>query len=172
MADPGVAWLSLFMATHMLIYAATGSMWVVALTDRGLGAMAFVWMGSVAALGQLASLTWWGKLVDLHGPRSTLSITLLSKTVLGFAWLILPSSPTGLLVWSALSYLSWGILDGGQNMGRTRSMMDAVTENNQVAGFNAIMCSGSLGGIIGGLAGGWTFGRIGDSEMTIRGFPI
>ena len=142
MADPGVAWLSLFMATHMLIYAATGSMWVVALTDRGLGAMAFVWMGSVAALGQLASLTWWGKLVDLHGPRST------------------------------LSYLSWGILDGGQNMGRTRSMMDAVTENNQVAGFNAIMCSGSLGGIIGGLAGGWTFGRIGDSEMTIRGFPI
>lgn len=171
-SDPGVAWLSLFMATHMLIYAATGSMWVVALTDRGLGAMAFVWMGSVAALGQLVSLTWWGRLVDTHGPRSTLSITLLSKTVLGFAWLVLPTSSTGLLIWSALFYLSWGILDGGQNMGRTRAMMDAVTEKNQVAGFNAIMYSGSLGGIIGGVVGGWTFGRISDSELTLSGFPI
>jgi hypothetical protein len=171
-SDPGVAWLSLFMATHMLIYAATGSMWVVALTDRGLGAMAFVWMGSVAALGQLVSLTWWGRLVDTHGSRSTLSITLLGKTALAFAWLILPSSSTGLLVWSALFYLWWGILDGGQNMGRTRAMMDAVTEERQVAGFNAIMYSGSLGGIIGGVVGGWTFGRLSDSAMTVSGFPI
>ena len=171
-ADPGVAWLSLFMAVHMLVYAATGSMWVVALTDRGLGAMAFVWMAAVTALGQLVSLTWWGRLVDAHGPRSTISITLLSKTALGFSWLILPSDPTGLLVWSALFYLSWGILDGGQNMGRTRAMMDAVTEVNQVAGFNAIMYSGSLGGIIGGIVGGWTFGRISDSEMTLGGFTI
>jgi MFS family permease len=160
------------MAVHTLVYAATGSMWVVALTDQGLGAMAFVWMASVAALGQLVSLTWWGRLVDAYGPRSTISITLLSKTALGFFWLILPPDPTGLLVWSALFYLSWGILDGGQNMGRTRAMMDAVTEENQVAEFNAIMYSGSLGGIIGGIVGGWTFGRISDSEMTLGGFTI
>jgi len=65
--------------------AATWPMWVVALTHQGLRAMEFVWMGSVAALGQLISLTRWGRLVDTHGPRSTLSITLLCKTALGLA---------------------------------------------------------------------------------------
>ena len=171
-SSPGVAWLALFMASHQLIFAATGPMWVVALTDHGLGAMAFVWMGSVAALGQLVSLTWWGRLVDSHGPRSTLSITLLCKAALGFTWLILPSSPTALLAWSAFFYLAWGFLDGGQNMGRTRAMMDAVNEENQVAGFNAIMYSGSIGGIIGGVVGGWAFDRMTGSSASFQGVPI
>jgi hypothetical protein len=171
-SDPAVAWLALFMATHMLLYAATWPMWVVALTHQGLGAMGFVWMGSVAALGQLISLTWWGRLVDTHGPRSTLSITLLCKTALGLAWLILPSDPTQLIVWSALFYLAWGILDGGHNMGRTRAMMDAVTDENQVAGFNAIMYAGSIGGMIGGVAGGWAFGIVNASREQWEGWPI
>jgi hypothetical protein len=169
---PAVAWLSLFMAAHQLIYAATGSMWVVALQNQGLGAMAFVWMGSVAALGQMISLTWWGKLVDAHGPRSTLSTTLLLKAALGLTWLFLPGESLTLHIWSALFYLAWGILDGGQNMGRTRAMMDAVKEENQVAGFNAIMYAGSLGGIIGGVGGGWVFGLAITSTVTWMGYPI
>lgn len=169
---PSVIWLSLFMAVHQLLYAATGPMWVVALQNQGLGAMAFVWMGSVAALGQMISLTWWGRLVDTHGPRSTLSTTLILKAVLGIAWLFLPESPTALHIWSALFYLSWGILDAGMNMGRTRAMMDAVKEENQVAGFNAIMYAGSLGGIIGGVGGGWIFGMASVSDAVWAGFPI
>jgi hypothetical protein len=169
---PGVAWLALFMAAHHLIDAATGPMWVIALKVHGLGAMAFVWMGSVAALGQLISLTGWGRLVDTHGPRSTLSTTLLLKAVLGAAWLFLPSDTVGLHVWTALFYLIWGVLDGGHNMGRTRAMMDAVTDENQVAGFNAIMYAGSLGGIVGGVAGGWTFGQTIESSLSWGGFPV
>lgn len=172
LAEPGVAWLALFMAAHMFLYAATWPMWVVALTGQGLGAMAFVWMGSVAALGQLISLTWWGRLVDKHGPRSTLSITLLCKAAMGLAWLFLPDGHTGLLAWSACFYLGWGILDGGHNMGRTRAMMDAVTEENQVAGFNAIMYAGSIGGMIGGVAGGWAFGFANTSGEAWSGLPV
>ena len=169
---PAVAWLSIFMATYQLIYSATGSMWVVALRNQGVGAMAFVWMGSIAALGQMISLTWWGRLVDAYGPRSTLSTTLLLKAGLGLTWLFLPTEFTILHVWSALFYLAWGILDSGQNMGRTQAMMDAVTEENQVAGFNAIMYAGSLGGIVGGVGGGWVFGLVSESTITWSGYPI
>lgn len=169
---PGIAWLAWFMAVHQLIYAATGPMWVVALSDQGVGAMAFVWMGSVAALGQVVSLTAWGKLVDAHGSRSTLSITLLLKAVLGAAWLFLPTEAVALHAWSVVFYLLWGVLDGGQNMGRTRAMMDAVTDDNQVAGFNAIMYAGSVGGILGGVAGGWAFGLAAESGLSVGGWPV
>jgi len=170
--SPAIRWLALFMAVYQFIYAGTGSMWVVALTDHGLGAMAFVWMGSIAALGQLISLTWWGKMVDAYGSRSTMSTTLLAKAALGLSWLLLPSESVALHVWSALFYLAWGVLDSGQNMGRTRAMMDAVTDENQVAGFNAIMYAGSLGGIIGGVGGGWIFGVFSQSSAAWMGHPI
>ena len=169
---PPVAWLSAFMACHMFLYASTFAMWVVALKQQGLGAMAFMWMGSVAALGQLVSLTWWGRLVDAHGPRSTLSTTLLIKAALGLSWLLLPTDVVLLHVWCVAFYLLWGVLDGGQNLGRSRAMMDAVSDENQVAGFNAIMYAGSIGGMIGGVLGGWCFGVASDSGVTWMGYPL
>ena len=168
---PRVAWLAAFMSTYQLLYAAAGSMWVVALSNHGLGAMAFVWMGSLAALGQVISLSTWGRLVDVHGPRSTLSLTLLSKAAIGLAWLTLPTESTPLHIWAGLFYLAWGVLDGGQNLARSRAMMDAVPNDNQVAGFNAIMYAGSLGGIVGGVGGGWAFGYLVDTDAYWQGYP-
>ncbi len=149
-----VWWLSVFMLVYNLLFAATYSFWVVALTDRGVSARAFVWMNSASALGQVCILSWWGRLVDRHGSRSSLSLSLCVKAALGLAWLWMPADHVWLMTWGFGIYILWGILDGGQNLARTRAMMDAVAGDHQVEGFNAIMYASALGGMIGGIGGG------------------
>lgn len=164
---PSVRWLSVLMFLHRGITAATYPLWVVVLTHHGMSAMVFVWLTSGAAFGQVASLTGWGRWVDRHGSRSTLSLTIVVQASLAAAWIWLPSEPgPWQLLWGFTFYIVWGIMEGGVNLGRTHAMMSAVSGDHQVEGFNAIMYASAVGGMIGGIGGGILLDRLGERTIS------
>ena len=75
-------------------------------------------MTPVTALGYMAGLHAWCHLVDRHGPRAPLSITLTLQALLALAWLVLPVSPLHIALWASAVYFVWGALEGGQQMGQ------------------------------------------------------
>ena len=149
--------LTFYMLIYTALYSIGNTFWVVVLTDRGMPYMYFVWMTSVTALGQLITLTHWGRFVDRHGGRSVMSLSLLGMSALGFAWITLPTDPFYLIVWALGIYLIWGMLDGAHQLSRTHTMMNAVLEGYQAETYSLIMYGASFGGIIGGLIGGAFF---------------
>jgi len=149
--------LGAYMAVYMCLRSMGYTFWVVLLTDRGVPYMHFVWFTSVGALGQLVCLPFWGRMVDRHGGRSAISIALSGMIVLGFAWVVLPADLLHLTLWAGVIFLLWGIIDGAHQMGRTHVMMKAVSPEYQAESFSMIMYGASLGGILGGLAGGAVF---------------
>ena len=77
--------------------------------------------------------------------------------ILGFAWITLPTDSLYFTLWASAIFLAWGIIDGAHQMGRTHTMMKAVSPDYQAESFSTIMYGASFGGIIGGLAGGTIF---------------
>lgn len=149
--------LGIYMAIYMALRSMGYTFWVVLLTGRGMPYMHFVWLTSVGALGQLVCLPFWGRMVDRYGGRPALSFALVCMILLGFVWLILPSDLWGLTLCAGFIFLMWGIIDGAHQMGRTHTMMKAVSPDYQAESFSMIMYGASFGGIIGGLAGGGLF---------------
>ena len=80
-----------FIMARTAVLSATFPLWVVALTDWGLPVSYFVWMTPVQAMGYMAGLHGWGRMVDRHGSRSVLTITLILQAAMAPAWLFLPS---------------------------------------------------------------------------------
>jgi hypothetical protein len=146
-----------FVVARMGIIAATQPLWVVVLTGHGLPVSYFVWMTPVTALGYMAGLHAWGHLVDRHGPRAPLSITLTLQALLALAWLVLPVSPLHIALWASAVYFVWGALEGGQQMGQSRAMLDAVGQDNQAEGFALAIYASAVGGVAGGALGGALF---------------
>jgi hypothetical protein len=149
--------LGIYMAAYMCLRSMGYTFWVVLLTDRGMPYMHFVWLTSVSALGTLICLPFWGKIVDRHGGRSAISMALLGMFILGFAWITLPTSALYFTLWASIIFLSWGIIDGAHQMGRTHTMMKAVSPDYQAESFSTIMYGASFGGMVGGLLGGAIF---------------
>ncbi len=149
--------LGIYMAVYMGLRSMGFTFWVVLLTDRGMPYMHFVWLTSVGALGQLVCLPFWGRVVDRHGGRSAITIALLGMILLGFFWITLPTGLFLLTLWAGGIFLLWGIIDGAHQMGRTHTMMKAVSSDYQAESFSVIMYGASIGGIVGGLSGGAIF---------------
>lgn len=146
-----------FVTARMGIMAATQPLWVVVLTGYGLPVSYFVWMTPVTALGYMVGLRGWGRLVDAHGPRSSLSITLTLQALLALAWLYLPDEPLEIAAWAGAVYFFWGALEGGQQMGQSRAMLDAVSDEYQAEGFALAIYASAVGGVAGGALGGALF---------------
>jgi hypothetical protein len=149
--------LGIYMAVYMGLRSMGFTFWVVLLTERGMSYMHFVWLTSVGALGQLICLPFWGRVVDRHGGRSAITIALLGMILLGFFWITLPTNLFWLTLWAGGIFLLWGIIDGAHQMGRTHTMMKAVSSDYQAESFSVIMYGASIGGIVGGLSGGAVF---------------
>jgi hypothetical protein len=148
---------SLFVLARTGITAATLPLWVVVLTGHGLPVSYFVWMTPVTALGYMVGLHAWGRLVDRHGPRATLSITLILQALLALAWLVLPDSLLGISLWAGGVYFVWGALEGGHQMGQSRAMLGAIDKDHQAEGFALAIYASAIGGIAGGALGGALF---------------
>ena len=157
LAAPQMRAYTLFIMARTAVLAATFPLWVVALTDWGLPVSYFVWMTPVQALGYLVGLHGWGRMVDRHGSRGALTITLLLQAAMAPAWLFLPAELLWIALWAGGVYLLWGALDGGHQMGQSRAMIDAVSKEYQAEGFSLAMYASALGGIVGGIAGGACF---------------
>ena len=151
---PALRRYGLFAIAYGLVTAAILPFWVVVLSDAGMGAVYFVWMTSVSAFGQIVALPGWGRLIDAHGSRSTLSLALVSKGFLGLAWLAIPADPLLLVLWATAQFFLWGILTSGSTMAQNRVMMDAVPAERQAEGFALAVLASAVGGAVGGLAGG------------------
>ena len=87
LAAPQMRTYALFIMARTAVLAATFPLWVVALTNGGLPVSYFVWMMPVQALGYVAGLHGWGRMVDRHGSRGPLTITLLLQAAMAPAWL-------------------------------------------------------------------------------------
>ena len=157
---------ALYALVRAWLLAASQPFWIVVLTDRGMPAGIFVWMTAVGALGNVCGLHAWGRLVDRHGSRPLLTITLVAEAVLGLAWLGLPGGVLWSTAWAVGLYLAWGALEGGNQMGQSRAMMDAVPAGLQAEGFTLAMYVSALGGVCGGLAGGLVFLGLGAYELS------
>ena len=157
LATPQMRAYALFVMARTAVLAATFPLWVVALTDWGLPVSYFVWMTPVQALGYVIGLHGWGRMVDRHGSRGPLTITLLLQAGMAPAWLFLPTGLPWIALWAGIVYLLWGALDGGHQMGQSRAMIDAVSKEYQAEGFSLAMYASALGGIVGGIAGGACF---------------
>jgi hypothetical protein len=148
-----------FLILRTGLTAAATPFWVVMLTERGMPANYLVWLTAVAALGHILGLHRWGRAVDRYGSRPVLTLTVLPASLLGAAWLFLPSDHWPLLCWAVGLYLLWGACEGGYLMGHTRAMLDAIPREQQGEGFAAISytaaIAGALGGFLGGLGFGW-----------------
>ena len=157
LAAPQMRAYALFVMARTAVLAATFPLWVVALTEWGLPVSYFVWMTPVQALGYVAGLHGWGRMVDRHGSRGALTITLLLQAAMAPAWLFLPAELPWIALWAGGIYLLWGALDGGHQMGQSRAMINAVAKEYQAEGFSLAMYASALGGFVGGIAGGACF---------------
>jgi hypothetical protein len=165
---PAVARCFRFMGLRALLHSACFPFWIVALTDRGLPASQFVWLGSILAGGQILSLWFWGRLVDRHGYRPALLPGVGGMVLLAGAWLWLPDGGWPLLAWGAAIFLLWGILEAGVQMGQSRVMVDAMPEGLKAEGFAVVMLGSALGGGLGGLAGGSLFTAAGAASSDVH----
>ena len=154
---PAIRRFCLYLGVRVFLYSASFPFWVIVLTDRGLPVSQFVWMTSLLALGQLATLWLWGQLVDRRGPRLAMRLPLVSIILLAAVWLWLPDGSWELLVWASVLHLLWGALDAGLQMGQSRIMVDAVSDQLQGEGFAVVIYASAIGGAMGGLLGGLGF---------------
>ncbi len=157
MAEPAIRRFCLYLGVRVFLTSASFPFWVIVLTDRGLPVSQFVWMTSLLALGQIATLWFWGRLVDRRGPRIALQVPLTGTAVLGTMWLFLPAGGWALLVWTAILHLVWGTMEAGSQMGQSRVMVDAVPDHLQGEGFAIVIYASAIGGSLGGLLGGLGF---------------
>ena len=156
-AEPPMRAYAFFIMARTAVLSATFPLWVVALTDWGLPVSYFVWMTPVQALGYMAGLHGWGRMVDRHGSRGVLTITLILQAAMAPAWLFLPSGLPWITLWASTIYFLWGALDGGHQMGQSRAMLDAVSKEYQAEGFAIAIYASALGGFVGGITGGSLF---------------
>ena len=156
-AEPPMRAYAFFVMARTAVLSATFPLWVVALTDWGLPVSYFVWMTPVQALGYMAALHTWGRMVDRHGSRGVLTITLILQAAMAPAWLFLPTGLPWIALWASAIHLLWGALDGGHQMGQSRAMLDAVSPAYQAEGFAIAIYASALGGIVGGITGGALF---------------
>jgi hypothetical protein len=150
----------LFLFVRTMVLTLSTPFWVVVLTARGLPVSYMVWLGALAALGNVIGLRQWGRLVDRHGSRCILGITLIPEAILGLTWLALPSSNPALFAFTAGFYLLWGFLEGGYFIAQTHAMMEAVPVADQNEGFALAGYAGALAGMVGGFLGGCILQRI------------
>ncbi len=161
---PAMRRYELFAACNGFVIAAILPFWVVALTRAGMGAIYFVWMTSVGALGYVLALHGWGRLVDTWGTRVPLTLALLAKATLGLMWLALPVEPTAVILWATVLFFLWGVLESGANLGQNRAMVDAVSSEFQAEGFALAITAAAIGGAAGGLMGGLAVQQLSDVD--------
>jgi hypothetical protein len=159
-AVPAIRQFCLYLGIRVFLHSASFPFWVIVLTERGMPVSQFVWMTSFLAVGQLATLWFWGQLVDRRGPRLALRLPLVSIVLLAAMWLWLPDGSWSLLIWAAILHLAWGALEAGLQMGQSRVMVDAVPDDLQGEGFAVVIYASAIGGALGGLFGGLAFEHV------------
>ena len=150
------AYLAL-MAQYSFIAALFSPFMVLMLRFHGLPDGGIVWMDAVVAMGNVAGVNMWARIVDRHGGRPAISITVIGMSLLGFGWLAMPSGLAALAAWGAIYYVLWGFLQGGFLMGRTPVMLEAIPVRYQADGFALINFAVAAGGAAGSFAGGAAF---------------
>jgi hypothetical protein len=124
-----------------------------------------VWTTALSAIGHLAGLRLWAWMVDTHGFRSVVMLSVMGSAVLGLGWLALPGAGSiltiagfklsAVMTWGVVFYLFWGFIEGGILMGRTTSMLYSVPSVYQADGLTLAMLALSGGASLGGIAGGF-----------------
>jgi hypothetical protein len=142
---------------------------VLMLRQRGFPNGAIVWMDAIAAIGNVAGLQMWARTVDRHGARPALSITVAGLSVLGLAWVLMPSGLALLATWGVTFYLLWGFLQGGFLMGRTPALLEAIPVRYQADGFALINLGVAAGGATGSFLGGAIFDWLTRNPVTLWG---
>ena len=170
-AVPAIRRYSSYLMVRTFLRFAAFPFFVVVLTGRGLPFSQAVWLTSLMALGQILSLYFWGRLVDAHGTRPAISLSLLLVFCAWPAWLFVPGGGLPLLLWAALYYLGYGVAEAGLQMGHTRAMMGVVPEQYQGEGFAVVIYAAAFGGGVGGLVGGAAFEWVAQLEAGTRFEP-
>ncbi len=120
-----------------------------------MGAVYFVWMTSVGAVGHIVALPSWGRLIDAHGSRPAFTLALVLQGGLGLAWLAMPSTSLMLILWATALFFLWGVLSSGSNLAQNRAMAAAVPSERQAQGFALAVLASATGGAVGDLTGGF-----------------
>lgn len=154
---PPIRRYSAYLMVRTFLRFAAYPFFIVALTRRGLPFSQAVWLTSIMALGQILSLHLWGRLVDSHGTRPAISLSLLLLIGASPAWLLLPQAGAGVLAWAIAFYLCYGVAEAGLQMGHTRLMVGIVPAELQGEGFAVVMYAAALGGGLGGIVGGMLY---------------
>lgn len=150
----------IYICAFCMVIAMLWPFWVVMLKSRGLPERFVMWMLALAAIGHVMGLKLWAWMVDRHGGRPSIALSVVGLGLLGLAWLTLPWGHNALIVWVIAYYLLFGFLDGGSLMGRTWAMMRAIPDVYQADGFTLVTIFGAIGGAVGALIGGAAFDKI------------
>lgn len=169
----GVRQYLAFMLQYSMTLGLVTPFWIFILKqERGLSADFLVWLVTAQAVGHLMGLPLWGKMVDKHGGRSALSLTLPVVALMGLAWLFAPRGGLPLAVWALAFYAIFGFLEGGYMMGRTWTMVSVVPEVYQSDAFTVVnLCTFPAAGI-GSLLGGIIFEPLTRCTWSIGGFNL
>lgn len=144
-----------FVLQNSFLLGMVAPLWPFLLKEhRGMPDAYVIWLVAVSAIGHLAGLRLWAWLVDSHGCRSVLTLSVTGSAAMGLAWLALPEGGVGVTIWAAAYFLLWGFIEGGILMGRTTAMLAAVPSVYQADGLMLSMLALCGGASLGGLAGG------------------
>ncbi len=153
---PSVRHYVQFVSLRSLIGGLPAAYWVIMLKAHGLTDNFIIWMIPVVAVGHVVGLNLWANVVDRHGSRPALTISIFGYAAVGLAWLAMPSGLAPVIAWSVLFYLAVGFFDGAYMMGRTQAIMDAIPAHCQADAFTlnnvAMALFAALGAYIGTVA--------------------
>ena len=128
-----------------------------------------VWLVAAQALGHMVGLRLWGRVVDSHGGRPALSISLSCLAALGLAWAFVPHDLVALRIWALGFYFVFGFLLGGYMMGRTWNLISVVPPMYQTDAFTAANIANFTSGALGSLVGGLIFHQLTKVESALWG---
>jgi MFS family permease len=145
--------LVLYIISYMFALVIAEPFKIKFLKDLGYGDGYILAATSMAALGAIISLRFWGKLADKFGNHSIFSISHIGIAVFTILWLFVGKSAFGAVFVFGLFFF-WSVFNSGNGIAQTRYILHAVPEDrqNQINIISTIaMLAASIAPLFGGL---------------------
>lgn len=143
---------AIYLFVYFIAACAPLPFFIKLLKDLGYGDGIILAATSMASLGAIVSLRWWGKLADSFGNHAIFSMSHVGIIIVMLAWLLVEKSTFGIILVFIL-YFMWSIFNSGNGVAQTRLLFHFTPEDKQYY-ISMINMIANLGAALGPLLAG------------------